>query len=106
MSLFFFSSRRRHPSCYRDWSSDVCSSDLPSLVQIPCLSGKIQGISWFQAPVWPFSIRSRTLYQCFVRRFPNQWIREFFRENRERNSVNRDRKNVGVCQGQALCRQS
>src|SRR5207245_6360716 len=25
---FFFSSRRRHTICYRDWSSDVCSSDL------------------------------------------------------------------------------
>src|SRR3989304_372568 len=25
---FFFSSRRRHPRCSRDWSSDVCSSDL------------------------------------------------------------------------------
>src|SRR2546429_4491302 len=24
---FFFSSRRRHTSCSRDWSSDVCSSD-------------------------------------------------------------------------------
>src|SRR6266542_3028540 len=27
--FFFFSSRRRHTRCYRDWSSDVCSSDLP-----------------------------------------------------------------------------
>src|SRR6266508_3634254 len=26
--LFFFSSRRRHTSWPRDWSSDVCSSDL------------------------------------------------------------------------------
>ena len=26
--LFFFSSRRRHPRLRRDWSSDVCSSDL------------------------------------------------------------------------------
>src|SRR5207245_7228854 len=26
--FFFFSSRRLHTSCYRDWSSDVCSSDL------------------------------------------------------------------------------
>src|SRR6266508_4360625 len=26
---FFFSSRRRHTSWPRDWSSDVCSSDLP-----------------------------------------------------------------------------
>src|SRR6266498_4869191 len=27
-SVFFFSSRRRHTRCGRDWSSDVCSSDL------------------------------------------------------------------------------
>src|SRR5690554_1369010 len=26
--MFFFSSRRRHTKCGRDWSSDVCSSDL------------------------------------------------------------------------------
>src|SRR3989442_10308607 len=26
--FFFFSSRRRHTRCGRDWSSDVCSSDL------------------------------------------------------------------------------
>src|SRR5207247_2723441 len=29
-SLFFFSSRRRHTRSTRDWSSDVCSSDLPA----------------------------------------------------------------------------
>src|SRR6266436_4127161 len=28
MYVFFFSSRRRHTRCSRDWSSDVCSSDL------------------------------------------------------------------------------
>src|SRR2546428_2840413 len=28
MVLFFFSSRRRHTRSDRDWSSDVCSSDL------------------------------------------------------------------------------
>src|SRR2546426_12483909 len=27
--LFFFSSRRRHTRLQGDWSSDVCSSDLP-----------------------------------------------------------------------------
>src|SRR5438445_11419476 len=27
---FFFSSRRRHTRYWRDWSSDVCSSDLVS----------------------------------------------------------------------------
>src|SRR5579872_473486 len=30
--VFFFSSRRRHTRCGRDWSSDVCSSDLAQLV--------------------------------------------------------------------------
>src|SRR3712207_8224878 len=28
MLFFFFSSRRRHTRYWRDWSSDVCSSDL------------------------------------------------------------------------------
>src|SRR5438874_9090875 len=29
--VFFFSSRRRHTSSLRDWSSDVCSSDLAAV---------------------------------------------------------------------------
>src|SRR5437762_7128763 len=29
---FFFSSRRRHTRYIGDWSSDVCSSDLPRLI--------------------------------------------------------------------------
>src|SRR2546429_7910728 len=35
--FFFFSSRRRHTRCSRDWSSDVCSSDLwndPDMLEI------------------------------------------------------------------------
>src|SRR2546429_4453656 len=32
VSFFFFSSRRRHTRCSRDWSSDVCSSDLYLIV--------------------------------------------------------------------------
>src|SRR6266480_5107203 len=30
LGVFFFSSRRRHTRLTCDWSSDVCSSDLPS----------------------------------------------------------------------------
>src|SRR5215211_1488946 len=33
--FFFFSSRRRHTRSLCDWSSDVCSSDLPMLRQLP-----------------------------------------------------------------------
>src|SRR5687768_17688323 len=32
--FFFFSSRRRHTRCSRDWSSDVCSSDLEDGFQL------------------------------------------------------------------------
>src|SRR5256884_4547594 len=32
--FFFFSSRRRHTRCSRDWSSDVCSSDLGGIVSM------------------------------------------------------------------------
>src|SRR5438445_8638307 len=32
--FFFFSSRRRHTRYWRDWSSDVCSSDLPTVRRV------------------------------------------------------------------------
>src|SRR3712207_9528640 len=32
--FFFFSSRRRHTRYWRDWSSDVCSSDLRRLAKL------------------------------------------------------------------------
>src|SRR5690349_17322030 len=42
--VFFFSSRRRHTRSLRDWSSDVCSSDLPSRLRArhgsSCLAGR------------------------------------------------------------------
>src|SRR5256884_3272101 len=36
---FFFSSRRRHTRCSRDWSSDVCSSDLLGREEFERLTG-------------------------------------------------------------------
>src|SRR6266496_4502756 len=33
--FFFFSSRRRHTRSLRDWSSDVCSSDLELELSVP-----------------------------------------------------------------------
>src|SRR3989449_1666517 len=38
-SDFFFSSRRRHTRCSRDWSSDVCSSDLKATCKATCFEG-------------------------------------------------------------------
>src|SRR5204863_6204873 len=39
--FFFFSSRRRHTRSLRDWSSDVCSSDLPAEFMAALLSSEI-----------------------------------------------------------------
>src|SRR2546422_9165800 len=39
--FFFFSSRRRHTRCSRDWSSDVCSSDL---MAADALDGDVRGL--------------------------------------------------------------
>src|SRR3712207_6244610 len=41
MAVFFFSSRRRHTRYWRDWSSDVCSSDLR-----PSRSGTSRSSPW------------------------------------------------------------
>src|SRR5690625_3048425 len=62
---FFFSSRRRHTRWPRDWSSDVCSSDL-SLAIIPLgHTGWVYGVSavlvgaWFGFLVVRYAVRTR-----------------------------------------------
>src|SRR5690606_39695707 len=40
--LFFFSSRRRHTRFSRDWSSDVCSSDLNSSLEFSTLKRTVE----------------------------------------------------------------
>src|SRR5690554_7484838 len=42
---FFFSSRRRHTRCGRDWSSDVCSSDLAFVLRLPTSKSNITFIA-------------------------------------------------------------
>src|SRR5205809_6598010 len=59
--FFFFSSRRRHTRCSRDWSSDVCSSDL-GLVQRQGVHARLA--SEPRASVY-FS-RARTALSCFA----------------------------------------
>ena len=44
--FFFFSSRRRHTRYWRDWSSDVCSSDLINW------TGRAGHFSWSIAYPW------------------------------------------------------
>src|SRR5262245_39636686 len=49
---FFFSSRRRHTRCLSDWSSDVCSSDLPALRLLQQRPERSAGEPWvFPSPI-------------------------------------------------------
>src|SRR5208282_6183447 len=52
-SHFFFSSRRRHTRCYRDWSSDVCSSDLAmgGVYAIPAVFMAVRGAFTNTVPI-------------------------------------------------------
>src|SRR5690606_41188295 len=59
--FFFFSSRRRHTRFSRDWSSDVCSSDLPRLRAARCL---ITGVHWTTSVPQPVK-GSRTIYRDY-----------------------------------------
>src|SRR5699024_11677543 len=45
-TFFFFSSRRRHTRSKRDWSSDVCSSDL-ALVNLYGPTEAAVDVTWF-----------------------------------------------------------
>src|SRR5207245_5460284 len=58
--FFFFSSRRRHTRCYRDWSSDVCSSDLTarsSLGLLKCTERASRADEPTPAPIPPMADR-------------------------------------------------
>src|SRR3989449_6714466 len=60
--FFFFSSRRRHTRCSRDWSSDVCSSDLPPFKRrIALVLGNRQQLVWDLPPEETFLL-NRAIY--------------------------------------------
>src|SRR3712207_9581163 len=46
--FFFFSSRRRHTRYWRDWSSDVCSSDLVHEEKLEAVRGSM----WMSKEDW------------------------------------------------------
>src|SRR5439155_8510755 len=65
--FFFFSSRRRHTRWPRDWSSDVCSSDLhPITVSLrtgqPC-SNVIMGVHKPSGELTWIAINTQPLFQ-------------------------------------------
>src|SRR5699024_11235350 len=49
-SVFFFSSRRRHTRSKRDWSSDVCSSDLTLALTVGFAAQLLLGVMSYLLP--------------------------------------------------------
>src|SRR3989442_583376 len=60
--FFFFSSRRRHTRCGRDWSSDVCSSDLERVGEgvYRVRRGIVKTCEDGESPAWSFRFGSAT----------------------------------------------
>src|SRR3712207_7850597 len=55
ISDIFFSSRRRHTRYWRDWSSDVCSSDLRPWRRLASVLGVLRGQERDRLiALWPF----------------------------------------------------
>src|SRR5438067_9025255 len=76
--FFFFSSRRRHTRSKRDWSSDVCSSDL----------GDGRNFCYFSFPKENVNQRFRLLReQAFLEQFPLSFATPL--ERKLRGSFNR-----------------
>src|SRR3712207_8863365 len=67
--LFFFSSRRRHTRYWRDWSSDVCSSDLLMIVGGQFLAFAINALIdqiWGGADVWRWMLAVAAVPAVFL----------------------------------------
>src|SRR2546429_4005258 len=56
--FFFFSSRRRHTRCSRDWSSDVCSSDLKSNAMYVAMGEAMADVAEFGSLEVPLKLRN------------------------------------------------
>src|SRR5690625_5863720 len=68
LSRFFFSSRRRHTRWPRDWSSDVCSSDLGSHHSSKGRRQKVMAMVWTMVLALPARFAGNAPYFRIVNR--------------------------------------
>src|SRR5204862_2007787 len=90
--FFFFSSRRRHTRSLRDWSSDVCSSDLRQpqpiqLLPLSCRVGWCYGYHQFHSRDWTNDVAGSDSGGCALNvmmNFPRSEERRVGKECRSR----------------------
>src|SRR3989442_9993246 len=97
--FFFFSSRRRHTRCGRDWSSDVCSSDLgagiASMHYIGMAAMRLPAICQFNSFLVVLSVVFAVLISLAA-----LWITFHFRD--EKNGISREKLAGAVVIGAAI----
>src|SRR5690606_40797923 len=69
--FFFFSSRRRHTSFSRDWSSDVCSSDLGTADDI--ISTALESFDMIHVTEPDIPATHRDWWHDLLERLPVPW---------------------------------
>src|SRR5690625_1450883 len=76
LSLFLFSSRRRHTRWPRDWSSDVCSSDLRSVpggrLEVAIMTLRMMWPLWLLLPVF-LPLRALTVWKIRASHGERRW---------------------------------
>src|SRR5258706_9153227 len=80
--FFFFSSRRRHTRLVSDWSSDVCSSDLPQDEKFEAGSGIPLALGWYGRELRAATAQLVVAPETAVPLLPQQLPEEYRSEER------------------------
>src|SRR5699024_11323092 len=100
VGFFFFSSRRRHTRSKRDWSSDVCSSDLPRRAGSVCgqqsATAQHRLRPWVATPELPVRLHLRAARPAGQQRAAEEIGRASCRERGQDSGGGASRKNITV----------
>src|SRR5699024_11910278 len=91
LAVFFFSSRRRHTRSKRDWSSDVCSSDLWKRATTSKHRYRCLWLAWTLAPSYGNSTTMIGRSQHHM----NQRIKSLSMTRRCKNALRSEERRVG-----------
>src|SRR4249919_2411084 len=78
--FFFFSSRRRHTRCSRDWSSDVCSSDLYRAPDIMVRTSELVGVEAARLKIE--ALRARSEERRVGKECRSRWSPYHYKKNK------------------------
>src|SRR5690606_40210917 len=93
--VFFFSSRRRHTRFSRDWSSDVCSSDLSSRPSPSYLNGIMMRDVLMDSLFWTIVMPWFLFLGLFLVPKKPSWLRNYAFPRSEERRVGKECRSRG-----------